>query len=322
LKKFIEIGNQNTRFRFLYTFDASAAKEFGLDDGQSHVILKRDSRFVSKKEDARLIFGNKNGENSLEEWFDDNILSPVDIYDEKTVSVYERKKQTRLTLLFNVDWDNKKKQTIYYINRLKKLANDYPGKLLFTFGNIVDFAPLAQKMGLTKDMHAIITDKDYQNYLFDKEVTHKDKFNMGDIKEFIDDYLAGKLIAHVKSQPIPEQDKDDVKVVVGRTFNSIVNNPKKDVLIEFYAPWCTHCKAIDPVYSELATKFRDVKDLVIAKFDATVNDYPKEFEVKGFPSFYFVSKDNKMMPYKGGRQLNDFIEFLQPRTSIGKREEL
>lgn len=45
-----------------------------------------------------------------------------------------------------------------------------------------------------------------------------------------------------------------IKVVVASTFNEIVNDPTKDVLIEFYAPWCGHCKSLAPKYEELATK--------------------------------------------------------------------
>lgn len=44
------------------------------------------------------------------------------------------------------------------------------------------------------------------------------------------------------------------KVVVASSFDEIVNDPTKDVLIEFYAPWCGHCKSLAPKYEELATK--------------------------------------------------------------------
>lgn len=41
------------------------------------------------------------------------------------------------------------------------------------------------------------------------------------------------------------------QVVVADTFEEIVNDPEKDVLIEFYAPWCGHCKKLEPKYTEL-----------------------------------------------------------------------
>uniref|UniRef100_A0A8D2AR38 Protein disulfide-isomerase A3 n=1 Tax=Sciurus vulgaris TaxID=55149 RepID=A0A8D2AR38_SCIVU len=63
-----------------------------------------------------------------------------------------------------------------------------------------------------------------------------------------------------------------IKVVVAENFDERVNNENKDVLIEFYAPWCGHCKNLEPKYKELGEKLSKDPNIVIAKMDATAND--------------------------------------------------
>ena len=60
--------------------------------------------------------------------------------------------------------------------------------------------------------------------------------------------------------------------MVGLNFEEIVKNSDKDVLVEFYAPWCGHCKALAPKYDELALRVNRNKNLVIAKIDSTKNE--------------------------------------------------
>ncbi len=56
------------------------------------------------------------------------------------------------------------------------------------------------------------------------------------------------------------------QVVVGKNFDEIVNDETKDVLIEFYAPWCGHCKSLAPIYEELGEKVCGSVVLVVKCF--------------------------------------------------------
>jgi protein disulfide isomerase len=92
------------------------------------------------------------------------------------------------------------------------------------------------------------------------------------LSTFATDYFEGKLSANLKSEEIPADNSGPVKVLVGKNFNSIVLDETKDVLVEFYAPWCGHCKSLAPIYDELGELFSSVKSVVIAKIDATANE--------------------------------------------------
>jgi len=98
----------------------------------------------------------------------------------------------------------------------------------------------------------------------------------------------------------------------------------KDVLVEFYAPWCGHCKKLTPIYDELAKKIQATNpNVVIAKMDSTANEVD-EVQIQGFPTIKFWPKGNKKSPmdYSGERDLNGFLAFLEKNAHGFKKEDL
>ncbi|KAF2500250.1 disulfide-isomerase [Lophium mytilinum] len=144
------------------------------------------------------------------------------------------------------------------------------------------------------------------------------KLVIKDIGKFVDDFVAGKVEPSIKSEPIPEKQEGPVTVVVAKNYANEVIDNDKDVLIEFYAPWCGHCKALAPKYEELAAMYSSSelsKLVTVAKVDATLNDVPDE--IQGFPTIklYAAGKKDSPIEYSGSRTVEDLAAFIKDNGS-------
>ena len=162
-----------------------------------------------------------------------------------------------------------------------------------------------------------------------QDVSKNQKFpfeTQGDAKElsekkigkFVEEFVAGKIEPSIKSEPIPEKQEGPVTVVVAKNYEELVMKNDKDVLLEFYAPWCGHCKALAPKYEELAGLYKNFADKVtVAKVDATVNDVPDE--IAGFPTIKLFKAGEKDEPieYSGSRTVEDIANFIRDNGSHG-----
>ncbi|KAM7204326.1 Thioredoxin-like fold [Rhypophila sp. PSN 637] len=113
--------------------------------------------------------------------------------------------------------------------------------------------------------------------------------------------------------------KSAVLDLIPDNFDNVVLKSGKPTLVEFFAPWCGHCKNLAPVWEELAYSFESQKDKVqIAKVDADAEKaLGKRFGVQGFPTLkFFDGKSDKPVDYNGGRDLESLQKFITEKTGV------
>jgi len=143
------------------------------------------------------------------------------------------------------------------------------------------------------------------------------------ISAFVQSFVDGKLKPFLMSEEIPEDwDTAPVKVLVGKNFDAVAKDPAKNVLVEFYAPWCGHCKQLAPIWDQLAEKFEGSEDIVVAKMDSTANELT-DVKVHSFPTIkYFpAGAEGKVVDYNGERTLDGFVKFLESGGTEGAGAE-
>lgn len=211
---------------------------------------------------------------------------------------------------FDVDYVKNVKGTNYWRNRVMKVGKkiqDSGKEVYFAVSNTLEFEPELKEFGMDGDLEGVqVNARDSR----DRKFVMTEKFSMDTFEQFVNDFLDDKLEPFMKSEAVPADNSGPVKVLVAKNFDEIVTDDK-DALLEFYAPWCGHCKSLEPKYNELGEKLKDVSDIVIAKMDATANDVPSQYEVRGFPTIYFKPKNSPARKYEGGREVSDFLKYLE-----------
>jgi len=299
---------------FAITSNSAVFSQFAITDDAAVVLLK-------KFDDGR---NNLEGDITFEtvtEFVNSNYLPLVVDFNTDTAKQIFQGAYKKHFIMFQSASNDKYEHNLH---NARKVAKDHKGDIMFVsvttdeeehkrviefFGITGDEVPTFRMTTSVEDMV--------------KYKPENAELSEENIRAFIKSFTAGDLKPHLKSQDLPEDwDAAPVKVLVSSNFAEVALDATKDVLVEFYAPWCGHCKKLAPIWDELGEKFKDSDKITIAKIDMTANELA-DVKVRGFPTIkMFKAGDNAVVDYTGGRALEDFVKFLTPEAEEAAKDEL
>jgi len=209
------------------------------------------------------------------------------------------------------------KETAYWRNRVmmvaKKFSTAGKNKVNFAVSDATEFHQELADLGLNYTTSPVIVARSQSEQRF---ILHE-PFTLESLEQFTNGLINGSLAPFIKSAPIPDSKKSRVKMVVGSTFSDVVNDKSTDALIYFHSPWCAECLELDETLKKLAKKLKNDKHIVIASMDATKNDVPRPYTIKGFPSIFYAPRNAKDAPrrFEGKYELDELLTFVAEHST-------
>ncbi|KAE8700838.1 Protein disulfide isomerase-like 1-4 [Hibiscus syriacus] len=290
------------------TVNPDVAKHFHIEPQ-----VKRPTLVLVKREAEKINhFDGQFVKTAISEFVISNKLPLVTTFNrDNAPSIFESSIKNHLLLFATLNISEK------FIPIFQEAAKLFKGKLISIYVQVDNEdtgRPVANFFGVSGDGPRILaySGTDARKFAMDGDVT------LDNIKAFADEFLEDRLKPFYKSDTIPETNDEDVKVVVANSFNEIVLDESKDVLLEIYAPWCGHCRSLEPIYNKLAKHLKGIDSLVIAKMDGTTNEHPRARKA-GFPTILFFPAGNKSSdPIKvnAERSVVAYYKFLKKHASI------
>jgi len=339
LDSFKDISASLSDYRWAYTAAPDVLEKLKSKNGG--LYMYRSPRFVSKDhgDRPRERFPSATlSETTVSNWLGEKAQPLVGQYSYTTKTRYlgsmSSPKQPVLVVFLNLDFDDDKakKSVSYVLKRARKVAAGLKGKMSVAVAAISDFEYELTDYGLELKSKAsdilmgLVERKGGKDSYYGTDAAFSEKA----LAAFAGSFLAGELTPNKvddgSSPPGPPDDDEeeggadeaDVVTLTSDNFAEVVGDTSKDKLIEFYAPWCGHCKALVPEYAKAATELAaEAPNVVVAKMDATAHDVPEGFEVSGYPTIYFVKagEGSKPTPYDGEREADAMVAYVKENAA-------
>ncbi|KAK7067363.1 Protein disulfide-isomerase A6 [Halocaridina rubra] len=132
-------------------------------------------------------------------------------------------------------------------------------------------------------------------------------------KEMVNAQLSGKRGGGGSGGSSGSGSPDDVIELTDSNFEKLVLKSDDLWLVEFFAPWCGHCKNLAPHWQKAATELKG--KVKLGALDATVHQVvASRYGVQGYPTIKFFNKGD-VEDYDGGRTASDIVTWANDKAA-------
>lgn len=306
--EFEKVAKSVEKVEFVVSTEASALDSFEAKSGQLVLFKKFD--------EPKVVYEGSNDADEIAKWVNLSKRPSVMPFNDEAIEHIFRNNNPALFIF------RSESQADTYATLLNQLSAKLKGVISLSYADLSTESNkrLADYLGLKADQQPLAFLVDSREPL--KKFKYEGELTVEPISEFVNQWKLGKLRPALKSDPIPSDPFDgSVRVLVGKNFQEVVYDTTKDVFVEFYAPWCGHCKSLAPEYERVAETFQSDDSIVVAKIDSTANEV-EGIAISGFPTLKFFPANNKAgIDYRGDRNEQGITEFIREKATALKQSQ-